>query len=361
MPRWPERAPLDDASDPSDPRGFEVLMARYVEHLAVHHYAETTQEAARRLLRLFARWCAERGLRRPVDVSRSVVERYQRHLYHYRRDDGRPLGFKTQQSRLVHVKGFFKWLARERYVLYNPAAEIELPKRPPRLPTESFTVAEVERILSSLDVETASGLRDRALLETLYSTGMRRIELVGLDLYDLDTERGWVTIRRGKGGKGRVVPIGARALAWVRRYLEEARPVLLLDPNDWALFASPQGTRFSPAALTNLVKRRIRDSGVRPRRGSCHLFRHTMATLMLERGADLRVIQEILGHASLETTEIYTKVSIHRLKRIHAATHPARLERTETVAEELAQEAADEAAEEGDENEEEGGAPETNR
>jgi len=351
MPRWPERAPV---GDPNDPRGFEVLMGRYVEHLAVHHYAETTQETAGHVLRLFARWCAERGLGRPAEVTRSVVERYQRHLFHVRRSGDRPLGFKTQQARLVHVKGFFKWLVRERYVLYNPASELVLPKRPPRLPTESFTVAEVEQILGSVDVETPLGLRDRALVETLYSTGMRRSELVRLDLYDLDAERGWVTIRQGKGGKDRVVPIGSRALAWVRRYLEEARPVLLLDPNEWALFVSHQGTRFSPAALTNLVKRRIRDSGVRPRRGSCHLFRHTMATLMLERGADLRVLQEILGHASLETTEIYTKVSIHHLKRIHTATHPARLERTDTVARELAQEAADEAAEEDDEEPETG-------
>ena len=353
MARWPERVPV---GDPNDPRGFEVLVARYVEHLAVHGYAETTQEAARRLLQLFARWCAERGLVRPVEVTRAVVERYQRHLYHYRRDDGRPLGFKTQQSRLVHVKGFFRWLARERYVLYNPASELELPKRPPRLPTESFTRAEVERILASLDVGTASGLRDRALLETLYSTGMRRSELIGLDLYDLDIERGWVTIRRGKGGKDRVVPIGERALAWVERYLEEARPALVLGADEWAVFLSQEGRRLSPPALTNLVKRRIRDSGVRPRRGSCHLFRHTMATLMLEAGADLRVIQEILGHASLETTEIYTKVSIHHLKRIHAATHPARSERTETAARELAQEAAEAATE----DDGKGGAAETN-
>ncbi|MGB5880002.1 MAG: site-specific tyrosine recombinase XerC [Thermoanaerobaculia bacterium] len=344
MSRWPERPPV---GDPSDPRGFEVLIARYLEWISVHNYSPNTVVSARRLLRTFAEWCEERGIVRPADVSRSVVERYQRYIYHYRRDNGRPLGFKTQMGRLTHVRSFFKWLTRERYLLYNPTSEIILPRRPPRLPTESFTVSEVEQILRTPDLSTPLGLRDRAIVETLYSTGMRRMELVNLDLYDFDRERGWVTIRQGKGGKDRVVPIGERALRWVVKYLEEARPELVLHADEWAVFVSNRGVRFNPSSLTNLVRRLIEASGVRKRWGSCHLFRHTMATLMLENGADIRTIQEILGHANLETTQIYTKVSIHRLKEIHEATHPAGVKRSD-VARELAEEIeelADEGAE----------------
>lgn len=338
MPRWPERPPV---GDPSDPRGFEVLMGRYLEWLAVHHYSPNTIDSARRLLRVFAEWCAERGLVRPVEVTRSTVERYQRWVYHYRRENGRPLGYKTQMGRLTHVRSFFKYLARARYVLYNPASELVLPRKPPRLPVDGFTRAEVEQVLSSVDLSTALGLRDRAMLEVLYSTGIRRMELVRLDLYDLDTERGWVTIRQGKGGKDRMVPIGERALGWTGRYLREARPELVLHADEWAVFVSNRGVRFHAGALTNVVSRLIRASGVRERRGACHLFRHTMATQMLEGGADVRIIQEILGHANLETTEIYTKVSIHHLKKIHDATHPAQMSRNEGVALELAEELAE--------------------
>ena len=152
-------------------------------------------------------------------------------------------------------------------MLYNPAAEIVLPKRPPRLPTESFTVSEVEQILATPDITTPLGLRDRAILETLYSTGMRRIEMVNLDLYDLDRDRGWVTVRQGKGGKDRVVPIGEAALRWVEKYLEAARGELVVSADEWAVFISNRGRRFNPGAMTNLVSRLLDRAGVRKRYG----------------------------------------------------------------------------------------------
>jgi integrase/recombinase XerD len=170
-------------------------------------------------------------------------------------------------------------------------------------------------------------VRDRAIVETLYSTGMRRGELSGLDLYDVDFDRGWVTIRQGKGAKDRVVPIGSRALAWIRKYLDEIRPELVLRADEPVLFLSTTGERIPATSLTLLVRRLFVAAGV-TKKGSCHLFRHAMATLMLERGADIRYIQEILGHSTLETTQAYTKVSIQKLKEIHEATHPgARLAR----------------------------------
>ena len=322
---WPERQPV---GDPSDPRSFEVLVSRYLEYLQVHNFSPRTVATAKNQLRGFAEWCGERGLVRPGDVSRALVERYQRWLFHYRQDNGRPLAFGTQTGRLSRVKSFYRWLARERYLLYNPASELVLPKERPRLPVDTFSIEEVERIVSTPDVSRPLGLRDRALLETLYSTGLRRSEATNLDLYDVDFERGWVVVRQGKGGKDRVVPIGDRALAWLGKYLEEARPQLVCRPDEPALFVSTEGLRFTTDGLGNRVGKLLADSGVRNRPGCCHLFRHTMATLMLERGADIRYIQLILGHAKLDTTEVYTKVSITKLKEIHSATHPARLERS---------------------------------
>ena len=148
------------------------------------------------------------------------------------------------------------------------------------------------------------------------------MEVCGLALYDLDAERGTVVVRQGKGRKDRVIPIGARAVAWIERYLAEVRPSLVVEPDAGRCFWR-SGEPLTPDHLTGRVSRYVTAAGL-GKRGSCHLFRHTMATLMLEGGADVRFIQQMLGHSSLETTEIYTHVSIRTLKAIHTATHPAR-------------------------------------
>jgi integrase/recombinase XerD len=162
------------------------------------------------------------------------------------------------------------------------------------------------------------------MLEVLYSTGARRGELAGLDLGDLDAERGLALVREGKGRKDRMVPVGDRALAWVAKYLRESRPSLTAESTRGSLFVTETGERLSTSWLTDLVRTYVERSGV-AKVGACHLFRHTCATLMLEGGADIRFIQQLLGHAELSTTEIYTRVSIVKLKEIHRATHPARL------------------------------------
>jgi integrase/recombinase XerD len=321
----PSRAPL---GDPNDARGFAVLIARYLESLEVLGFSESTQRNGRSYLHAFATWCEERAVARPGEVTRPLVERYQRWLFHYRQENGKPLSAVTQYGMLQRLKSFLAWLTKERYLLYNPASELELPKLPPRLPVDGFSLEEVETILATPDVATPIGIRDRALLETLYSTGIRRKELVALELYDVDFERGVLVVRKGKGGKARVVPIGERALLWLRKYMDEVRPELVGWVEEKALFVTGEGLRFSADGLGNRVKKVLEASGVRRRPGGvCHLFRHTMATQMLEGGADIRFIQEMLGHARLETTQVYTRVSIAKLKEIHTATHPARLGR----------------------------------
>ena len=162
-------------------------------------------------------------------------------------------------------------------------------------------------------------------METLYSTGMRRMECANLKLYELDTERGTVTIRQGKGKKDRVIPIGDRATAWIEKYLREARSQFVVEPDDHTVFLSNAGEPFCLDHLSDLVRTYV-DAADIGKRGSCHMFRHSMATLMLENGADIRYIQQMLGHADIKTTQIYTQVSIRQLKRIHSVTHPARMD-----------------------------------
>ena len=215
--------------------------------------------------------------------------------------------------------------ARQNHLLHNPASEIVLPRMEHRLPKHVLTTEEAERIIQQPDVTDPEGLRDRAILETFYSTGMRRMELIHLKIYDLDTDRGMLTIRQGKGKKDRVIPIGDRAAAWVEKYLREVRPNLVTEPYDRTVFLSNAGEPFCLDHLSNLVRDYVDKANI-GKRGACHLFRHSMATLMLENGADIRFIQQMLGHADLNSTQIYTHVSIRKLKEIHTATHPAKLQ-----------------------------------
>jgi integrase/recombinase XerD len=302
------------------PGELRPLMAKYLEWLGVRQYTAATIRSSQACLRYFAEWCEEREVTRPAEVTRDVIGRYQKHLFHYRMKNGKPLATSSQSYRLVVVKGFFKWLARNDLVLVNVAAEMELPRRERGLPKVVPTPEEMERILAQPDVATPLGLRDRALLELLYSTGCRRMEVGGLTVDRIDFGGKTAMVRRGKGKKDRVVPVGERALSWVTRYLEEVRPRLVVEPDTGAMFLSSTGP-LGLDEITRMVGQYIRDSGVASA-GSCHAFRHSMATAMLTRGADLRVIQEILGHEKLETTKLYTRLSIERLKEVHAATHP---------------------------------------
>ena len=299
-----------------------ALMEEHLESLLVQNYSELTVKSRRVMLERFIIWSKERGVTEPVEVTRPILEHYQRYLFHYRQKNGRPLTFRSQHTHLVPLRVWFKWLARRRYILHNPASEIELPRMEYRLPKTILTVSEIEQVLAQPDVHDPLGLRDRALMEMLYCTGIRRRELAGLKLYDIDTERGTVTIRQGKGKKDRVLPLGERAAAWVEKYIHEARPRIVFDPDDYTLFLSNAGEPFSLDYLTQLVRDHVETAQI-GKRGACHMFRHSMATLMLENGADIRYIQQMLGHADLKSTQIYTHVSIRQLKLIHAATHPA--------------------------------------
>ncbi len=254
-------------------------------------------------------------------MTKPIIEAFQRHLFHRRMASGKPLSFGTQHGTLVAVKRLFQWLTRSNVLLSNPASEIELPRLGRRLPRHVLTAAEVEAVLAVPDIHDPLGLRDRAILETIYSTGIRRSEAVKLGVYDIDAERGTVLVREGKRSKDRIVPIGDRALAWIDKYQAKVRPRLLTDPNDTTLFISRLGGAMTPSHLTLLARQYVRASGI-GKSGSCHLFRHAMATLMLEHGADVRMIQAMLGHASLETTALYTHVAIRVLKETHERTHP---------------------------------------
>ena len=323
---------------PADPESLVSYLRRYLEWMGVKNFSPATIRGRENLLIDFIIWCDHRGLFRPTTITKPILSRYQRHLYYYRKTNGQPLSFRAQNNRISAIRSWFKWLVRENYLLLNPASELELAKIEKRLPKAILTIGEVEIILSLPEINTIMGRRDRAILETFYSTGMRRMELCHLRLDDLDYERGTVMIRQGKGRQDRMVPIGERALHWIDLYLRESRPELISGRDDGTVFLSALGQAMAPDSVTGLVAGYVRRAPIH-KQGACHLFRHTMATQMLEHGADIRYIQAMLGHAKLETTQIYTQVSIKKLKAVHTLTHPGKSRRQQEAEQFVALEA----------------------
>jgi integrase/recombinase XerD len=273
----------------------------------------------------FVVWAHERGLREPKELTRQVLEAYQRHLYLARNQfNGQPLALRTQQQLIGALRGWCKWLTREGHIPANPAADLEMPRMPQSLPKTLLSVEQVRQLLSQPDIQGLTGVRDRAMLELLYGTGMRRSELMNLQIGDVDLRQATVFIRQGKGRKDRYVPMGQSAKHWVARYAAEVRPMLTNQVQDaqagWTLFLTDYGEPYESGRLSWVVATHLRKIGVA--QGSCHALRHACATHMLEAGAELRYIQALLGHADISTTQIYTHVAIGKLIAVHAATHP---------------------------------------
>lgn len=260
-------------------RGWDVpdnalghALREFLDSTSATGASPRTQRQRQRALRRFILWAQERGLNKPTEITLPILERYQRHLFHYRKADGEPLSFASQHTELTPVKSYFKWLTRSRHILYNPAAELTLPKVMPQLARYVLSVADVETILNAADVTTPLGVRDRAIMEVLYSSAIRRSELLHLTVFDVDTRRGSLLVREGKGRKGRLVPLGERACAWVEKYLREVRPEFAVGNDEGILFLTQHGDPFHDYTLGETVKRYIAAAGVEAP-GACHLFR----------------------------------------------------------------------------------------
>lgn len=301
---------------------IETDVVDYLGWMCVHNYAKTTLVSRRYYLGYFTAFAVRNGIESAEAVTLEHLLGYQHQLFLHRKPDGSPLSFATQMQRLVPVAQLFSWLRRQGRIAINPAADLIMPRPDRTLPEATLTISEWAALLAVPDVNTALGLRDRAVMEVFYSTGIRRAELISLASRDVDFERGTVFVRGGKGGKDRYVPIGERALFWTRLYLELVRPAFVGDRFPEHLFLSSVGTPLCPDWVSRRVRRYLAAAGV-VKKGSCHLLRHSAATLMLEGGADIRYVAEMLGHSRLETTQRYTRVSIDRLRAVHARTHPA--------------------------------------
>ena len=292
----------------------------FIAWLRVKNYAAATIRARRSALHYWLCWSEERGITRVTELTAVSLAAYAKQLLHRQDATGKPLTAQNRYTYLVALAKFCRWLVQQDFLPDNPAAKLVYPKLEPRLPRHVLSHSQIETIISQPAVDTPLGLRDRALLELFYSTGMRRAEVCGLTLQDVDRQNGIIYIRHGKGDQARVVPIGERALRWLQKYLDEVRPRFCQEQQVSTLFVTHQGAPLNVERLSSLVKAYVRQSGYT---GGCHIFRHAMATEMPDHGADLRHIQMMLGHKDIGTTQIYTHVSLAGLQRVYREHHPA--------------------------------------
>ncbi|HHY69813.1 MAG TPA: site-specific tyrosine recombinase XerD [Bacillota bacterium] len=225
----------------------------------------------------------------------------------------------TVARRLAAIKGFYQFLLREGCIVKDPSENLSAPSLERRLP-KVMSLAEIERLLAQPDPSTPLGLRDKAMLEVLYATGLRVTELVDLNMNDVDLLEGFVRCM-GKGSKERVVPMGEIAVLSLKAYLEQGRSELVTDLEEQALFVNQEGARMSRQSVWKLVKKYARQAEIR-KEVTPHTIRHSFATHLLEHGADIRAVQEMLGHADISTTQIYIHVTKDRLKEVYAKSHP---------------------------------------
>ena len=269
----------------------------------------------------------------PLQADKEKLAAYQSHLFEWvSPKTGKRLACNTQINRLTTLRNFYRFLHETGRIAINPASVIVMPRQPKLLPPVLLKARELRRLLAAPDLGNPLGFRDRAIMEVFYATGIRVSELISLAVDDLDFEQGLVTIQKGKGGRQRIVPMGEAGQNWLTEYLENVRPVLLKDRNCGR--AEAKCKPETDAVFLNRFAGRVSKSGWQKKLGeylamarikkafTTHCFRHQLATAMLERGADTRHIQEILGHETLKTTQRYLHVVKAELKRIHKTSHP---------------------------------------
>jgi integrase/recombinase XerD len=305
--------------------GLEPLVEDFLQHLRHERgQAEHTARTYAALLGRFARWAASRGI---VDWSGVTLA----HLTAFIQDEGRRppaegkrptagrLSVESIYLEIAALRAFYRFAANERLLPANLAEHLTLPRRWKRIP-KALSGKEIEQLLQPIQPETPAILCDQAILEVAYASGLRLSELCRLRLEQLHLEAGFVAVI-GKGNKERVVPTGRKAVQALERYLAAGRPKLVKPASPANVFLTRRGTAFAPVTLWLRIKRRARLAGL-SRNLTPHMLRHSFATHLLEHGADLRVIQELLGHASIATTEIYTHVAARHLRDVHRRFHP---------------------------------------
>lgn len=292
----------------------DILLDNFLNYIAVEKgLSRNTLEAYNRDLIRYIDFLEGKGFS-PVKATPSQIVSFLSTLKE------RGLSVRSYTRCLVAIRGFYRFLMKGRYISSNPTSYIDLPRFFKKLP-EVLGLEDVERLLDAPETKRTLGQRDKAMLEVLYATGLRVSELVSLKLRDLNLQAGYVTAF-GKGSKERLIPIGDSAIHWVKRYLASARGRLLKARHSDYIFVTARGDRMTRQGFWEVIKRYAEKAGIDRKKVKPHIIRHSFATHLLERGADLRSVQTMLGHADISTTQIYTHIRREWLKAIHERHHP---------------------------------------
>jgi integrase/recombinase XerD len=305
---------------------YEALLGGFLDYMRLRSYSVWTQDKYKRLVQSFLGWLLnEKGIQRIQDVTKEVLREYENRIYSERKiKDGSPLSLGTKGGKIGAVKCFFKFLMKRRHVLYDPSSDLDYPLMRRGALKEVLKEREITKILEAPQGKTPVQTRDRAILELFYSTGIRNAELRNIRVEDIDLKLQELRIKHAKGYFGerqRVLPVGRLAAAWIEEYLKNARPKLLQGKDTPFLFVSRFGNKLSGDAPWEVVTKYARLAGIKKKVWP-HLLRHSFATHLLKHGADIRHVQELLGHQSLDSTQVYTKIEISDLKKVHQKTHP---------------------------------------
>lgn len=293
---------------------MEQYLDHFLHYLIVEKgFSKNTIESYSLDLNRFAEYLKGKGIKEPREIGKFDVRGYLLSL------KKKNLSAKSIGRNLSAIRSLIRFLVQESILEINPVEDLESPKMPKKIP-EILSLGEIEKLLEQPDLQTPLGVRDRAMLEMLYATGMRVSELTRLPTHQVNVEAGYVLLY-GKGSKERVVPLGNEAMNWVNRYLSQARGILAKAKESPFLFINRSGKAITRQGFWKNLKQYARKSGIL-KRITPHLLRHSFASHLLERGADLRSVQMMLGHVDISTTQIYTHVTGERLKKVHKQYHP---------------------------------------
>jgi len=301
---------------------MKELLAKYVLYLQAKGYSLITITDKSYLIDFFFSWIKQEGVLEIKDVSVQILKRYHGYILDHKQKNSLPLSTDRQRRYLMSVRDFFTWAIEQNYILTNPALRIDLPKLRLSLPGDVLSLEDIEKAIDTIGLNNIMGIRNRSVLELLLAAGLRTSEVRNLMLKDIDWDNRRITIRKSKGLKDRVLPLTRRCMFWLRYYITYTREKFLKQKKTSYLFLSFYGTKISKEQVLYLVKRIFLRAGYK---ANPRLIRHSFATLLLDKGLDIRYVQELLGHESLATTEIYTRVSIGRLKAVHKKTHPSEI------------------------------------
>ena len=300
---------------------LEELFSKFLQYLKLNNFSVKTIESYKNSLKFYLKFIICQKIKETEYFTIQTAVGFNKYLLAYKKADGKKLTPKSIAGYYNKTSRFHIFLLKNSYILFNPYELLEPIKSKKDILKKSIPVEDVEKILAQPRLNTLSGIRDRTMLEVLYSTGIRKEELRSLQIYDVDLNAGFIKVK-GKGKKDRIVPIGENACKFLDKYINTARIWLMNDASEDHLFLSKRGRQLSEGSVGLIIQTHIKSANLK-KHYSCHSFRHTCAVEMLKGKANIKHIQEMLGHSSLSTTQIYTQMLPLDLKKIHLETHPS--------------------------------------